>query len=231
MANTEFSGFPVDTLSFLSELKENNDRDWFQERKDRYEASVREPALAFISAMQTPLKRVSTHMEAVAKKSGGSLMRIYRDTRFSKDKTPYKTNIGIQFRHEAGFDVHCPGCYVHIEPEEVFVGVGIWRPDKDSLLAIREQIAAEPAAWKRVCNAKKFAEHFELTGDSLKRPPTGFDKEHPLIEDLKRKDFIGISSLPPTAINSPDFINEVVTRLKAGTPLMRFLCNALDLPY
>ncbi|WP_013626781.1 DUF2461 domain-containing protein [Rubinisphaera brasiliensis] len=231
MAVADFSGFPADTIPFLTELRENNEREWFQERKERYEASVREPALAFITAMQGPLKKVSRHLEATPKKVGGSLMRIYRDTRFGADKTPYKTNIGIQFRHEAGFDVHCPGCYLHIEPGEVFLGAGIWRPDRDSLLAIREYIDAEPAAWKRVRNNKKFNERFQLSGDSLKRPPAGFDKEHPLIDDLKRKDFIAITSVKSEAIQSPHFVSEVTEAFKAAGPLMRFLCNALELPY
>lgn len=226
-----FPGFPPDTIKFLSALKKNNEREWFKERKDRYESAFLNPALEFIEAMQKPLNGVSPFLQAVPKKVGGSLMRIYKDTRFSKDKTPYKTNIGIHFRHEAGCNVHAPGCYVHIEPKSCFIGVGIWRPEKEPLALIRESIAEDPKAWKKVRDGKKFRETYELQGDSLKRPPAGFDKEHPMIDDLKRKDFIAVSNLKDDEITKPDFIKTVTARLKAGTPFMRFLCEAMELPY
>jgi len=122
-----FEGFPADTARFLAELARNNNRDWFRANKGRYERSVRGPALAFIEAMAGPLERVSRHIYADPSPSGGSLMRIYRDTRFSPDKTPYKTNIGIQFRHERCDDVHAPGLYFHIDPKECFLACGMWR--------------------------------------------------------------------------------------------------------
>ena len=124
MSSRQFSGFGSDTINFLKQLAENNNRDWFAENKSRYERCVVDPAFQFISSMGNELDSLSSHFEAVPKKQGGSLMRVYRDTRFGKDKTPYKTNIGIQFRHEAGKDVHAPGYYMHIEPDNVFVGVG-----------------------------------------------------------------------------------------------------------
>ncbi len=231
MSGTSFEGFPRDTLKFLRELKKNNRREWFQEHKPRYETAFINPALNFIEAMQKPLNKLSPFLEAVPKKMGGSLMRIYRDTRFAKDKTPYKTNIGIQFRHEAGCNVHAPGCYVHIEPNNVFVGVGIWRPEKEVLRMIRERISQESRAWKKVRDQKKFREAFKLSGESLIRPPAGFDKEHPMIDDIKRKDFIVICSLKPKQIESPDFIQEVITHFKLATPYMRFLCEAIEIPY
>ena len=111
-----FAGFPKDTLRFLADLSKNNDRDWFADNKDRYESAFVEPSLEFIAAMEKPLKKISPFLVAAPKKQSGSLMRIYRDVRFSKNKNPYKTNIGIQFRHEAGKDVHAPGLYVHLAP-------------------------------------------------------------------------------------------------------------------
>ncbi|PIP02194.1 MAG: TIGR02453 family protein, partial [Zetaproteobacteria bacterium CG23_combo_of_CG06-09_8_20_14_all_54_7] len=101
--------FTPATMAYLETLAANNNRDWFQEHKHRYEQDVREPALAFIEAVGARLPAIAPHFTADARKMGGSLMRVYRDSRFSKDKTPYKTNIGIQFRHEAGKDVHAPG--------------------------------------------------------------------------------------------------------------------------
>ncbi|MCH7945702.1 MAG: TIGR02453 family protein, partial [Armatimonadetes bacterium] len=108
-------------LKFLSDLKKNNNRQWFQKNKDRYESDVREPLLKFIEAFEPRLHKISPHFIADARKTGGSLFRIYRDTRFSHDKRPYKTHAGVQFRHERAKDVHAPGFYLHIEPKQVFV--------------------------------------------------------------------------------------------------------------
>lgn len=226
-----FTGFPAATRKFLRQLERNNEREWFRANKARYEAAIVEPALGFIEAMEKPLAGISEHLVVAAQKSGGSLMRIYRDTRFAKDKTPYKTNIGIQFRHAAGKDVHAPGLYVHIEAKSVFVAAGVWHPDSKALLAIREQIAAGPGGWKRVRNAAAFKKHFELSGESLQRPPRGFDAEHPMVEDLKRKDFMGVCQMEPAAIESAEFKRRTVAAFKGATGFVRYLCGALDLPY
>ncbi len=231
MPASSFEGFPRETLKFLSDLNKNNRREWFQQHKTRYESAFLEPALSFIEAMQTPLKKLSPFLEAIPKKTGGSLMRIYRDTRFARDKTPYKKNIGIQFRHEAGCNAHAPGCYLHIEPGNIFIGVGIWRPEKETLRMIREAISKQPKEWKKVCQRKSFREHFELSGDSLIRPPAGFSKEDPMIEEIKRKDFIAISPLQAKQIESPQIVQEITARFKLATPFMRFLCEAIELPY
>ena len=116
MAGSRYATFTPATVKFLAELSDNNNRDWFNENKTRYEEEVLDVALRFIQSMQDPLADFAPHFTAIPKRMGGSLMRVYRDTRFSKDKTPYKTNIGIQFRHVLGKDVHAPGFYVHIEP-------------------------------------------------------------------------------------------------------------------
>ena len=116
-----FSGFGADTRRFLAELEGNNNRDWFQANKHRYDEFVLEPSLEFIAAMGPLLEEISPHFLAIPKRVGGSLMRVYRDTRFGHDKRPYKTNIGIQFRHEMGKDVHAPGYYLHIETASCFL--------------------------------------------------------------------------------------------------------------
>ena len=116
--------FSKSTFKFLDQLAANNNRTWFEENKPRYESLIREPALEFIEAMAPALKMFAPHFRADPRKMGGSLMRVYRDARFSRDKTPYKTNIGIQFRHELGKDVHAPGFYVHISTAECFLAVG-----------------------------------------------------------------------------------------------------------
>jgi len=223
--------FSEGTFTFLRELGANNNRDWFNANKARYESEVREPALALIRAMAPELKRFAPHFVASDKKVGGSLMRVFRDTRFSKNKLPYKTNIGIQFRHETGKDVHAPGFYLHIEAAEVFVGAGIWHPESDTLKKIRDYIDAHPTRWRDAVGDNGFAKAYALAGDSLVRPPKGFDAEHPLIEDIKRKDFIGIAPLMPELILQDDLTGLIGGYFETATPLMRELCRAVGVPY
>ena len=231
MATRRYASFTPATIAFLKKLRANNNREWFKANKDRYEKDVLEVALNFIESMHDPLLEFAPHFTAIPKRQGGSLMRVYRDTRFSKDKTPYKTNIGIQFRHERAKDVHSPGYYVHIDPKEVFLGVGMWRPASDALAAIRGRIVDEPDEWKGASRDPAFTRKFRLGGDTLSRPPRGFDKEHPLIEDLKRKDFIGIAEMSLDDSVQPRFQQKVESAFKAATPFMRFLCKAVDVPF
>lgn len=226
-----FEGFPPQTIPFLKELARNNDRNWFDSNKPRYEQFVREPALAFIAEMAPKLRGISIEFNAIAKKTGGSLMRIYRDTRFSKDKTPYKTNIGIQFRHVMGQDIHAPGFYLHIEPGECFIGAGIWHPEGKVLARIRDFIADNPAAWQAALAHKPFHKNYQLAGESLIRPPKGYAADHPLIEDLKRKDFIALRSFEDNRIESPNFIDFVTRCFTDSTPLVRYLCTAVDVSF
>jgi uncharacterized protein (TIGR02453 family) len=225
------TSFSRELFTFLTDLRANNDREWFKANKDRYEQHVLEPALSFIEAFAPRLEKITPHFRAEARPSGGSLFRIYRDTRFSKDKTPYKTHIGIHFRHERARDVHAPGYYLHIGPGEVFAGGGIWRPDTDATNRIREAIVAESDTWTRATRSGAFAKHLELGGDSLKRVPTGADPEHPLADDLKRKDFFGSARLSESDVVTSGFLDEYARICRAAAPLMRFLCNALELPY
>lgn len=231
MAGNRYTGFDAATLSFLQELAANNDREWFQQNKSRYEEQVLDVALRFIVSMQEPLRSIAPHFVAQATRVGGSLMRVYRDTRFSRNKTPYKTNIGIQFRHERAKDVHSPGYYVHVDPDSVFVGVGMWRPESDALRAIRERIAARPAEWQRVVSDAGFRRRFELGGEKLTRPPRGFDKDHDCIEDIKRKSFIAVQDFAVKDCLGPPFQRKVESAFKAGTPFMQFLCRAVGVRF
>ena len=227
----EFRRFEPTIFQFLEELSDNNNRPWFQENKPRYEREVREPSLAFIRAFGPRLKKISRFFTADDRRVGGSLMRIYRDTRFAKDKTPYKTNVGVQFRHEMGRDVHSPGFYVHIAPGECFLGVGTWHPDGASLRLIRQAIVERPDRWRRATRGKRFRECFALAGDSLKRSPRDFPADHPLIEDLKRKDLIGLCELKKRDVLDAHFLDKVAGSFTAARPLMRFLCEALNVPF
>lgn len=228
MANPYFT---KEGMCFLKNLEINNTRDWFHENKSDYEDLIRTPALNFIDDMENDITHLSPHFLAIAKKVGGSLMRVHRDVRFSKDKSPYKTNIGIQFRHEMGKDVHAPGFYVHVEPDECFVGVGIWRPDSSALGKIRDAIVEKDKSWLLAVNDKNFRKYFDLSGESLKNGPRGYNKDHPLIEDLKRKDFIAISHMSEKSMLGKNFKKEVLKRFTDAEPYMQFLCKALQLRY
>jgi uncharacterized protein (TIGR02453 family) len=228
---TATTSFTPELFAFLADLRANNNRDWFAANKDRYESALLEPALNFVADFAPYLEKISPHIRADPRPSGGSLFRIYRDTRFSKDKTPYKTNVGVHFRHERAKDAHAPGFYLHLAPGEVFAGGGIWHPDTATALRIREAIVADPDGWRRATRTGAFAKTYELGGDSLKRPPAGFDADHPFVDDLKRKDFFGWTRLTEEQATAPGFVAEYARLCRGVSPLMRFLCKALDVPF
>jgi uncharacterized protein (TIGR02453 family) len=231
MARVDRNPFGPGLVRFLEELDDHNDRAWFEANRGRYDTEVREPALAFIAAMARHVEAVSPTLRAEPRKVGGSLMRIHRDVRFSKDKRPYKTNLGIQFRHERGKDVHAPGLYVHVEPGSVFLGAGMWRPDAPSLLAIRRAIVDEPSGWQRVRDAKRFREAWSLSGDALQRTPRGFDADHPMVEDLKRKDHIAVHELRERDVVRGDLIPHVAGLFRRARPYLAWLTEAVGLPF
>lgn len=228
---SQFKGFSIDAIKFLDSLRKNNNRQWFEKNKHNYESLVREPALQFIEAMVEPMQKISPHFLVQAKKTGGSLMRVYRDIRFSKDKTPYKTNIGIQFGHEKGKDVHAPGYYLHIEPNEVFIGAGIWRPDPKTLVNIRKKIANKPNEWTKIVSDKYMSKSFSQAGDRLKRPPRGYDADHPLIDDIKRKDHILVANLDLDFVTKRTLCSNLGKLFQECSPYMNFLCGSLKLKY
>jgi len=223
--------FSQNTFDFLRELENNNNRDWFGANKKRYEEYLVKPAFGFIEGFEPYLKGISCHFDAVAKKVGGSLFRIYKDTRFSKDKTPYKTHIGIHFRHERAKDVHAPGFYLHLSPKECFVGAGIWHPASKELYMIREYLAENFRLWQKILKNKEFAGTFELTGDRLIRPPQGFAKEHPAIEHLKYKDFIAVKHIKPKEALGRNFLANTASVFEKSRYFVKFLSKALNLRF
>jgi len=217
-------------FDFLRELQENNNRDWFQAHKARYETDVKEPLLAMIAAFAEPLRSVSPHLRADPRPVGGSMFRIYKDVRFSKDKSPYKTHAAAQFRHVKGRDVHAPGFYLHLEPGLVFGGAGVKSPDPKSLRKIRDRIVADADGWREATSGHlKRGCHFE--GEALQRAPKGFDPDHPLIEDLKRKEYILIQDFSEQAATRADFLDRYVKFCRDAAPFMAFLTGALKLPW
>lgn len=219
------------TIKFLKELSSNNNREWFADNKQRYEDEVRMPALTYIESMTQPMEKISPFFVVSAKKVGGSLMRVHKDVRFSKDKTPYKTNVGIHFKHARGKDVHAPGFYLHIEPGEIFIAAGIWRPESSTLKNVRTLIDEYPDEWKNLVKKVTAKTGYEFGGTSLKRPPKGIDKEHPLLDDLKRKDFIVAKKLKLNEVCEKDFSKNSAKLFKVASPLVNFVCDADDLSF
>jgi uncharacterized protein (TIGR02453 family) len=214
-----------DLFRFLGELARHNDRDWFNAHKEEYVTHVRDPLLAFVLAIGPKLRAISPHIVADPRPAGGSLLRIHRDTRFSRDKKPYKTNAALVFRLGAR-NFEAPGYYLHLEPGTVFLGAGLWRPSADGLRAIREAIVEDPRGWRR---AKRSGIAHGQT--ALKRPPRGFDPDHPFVEDLKRTSFTTGVQFSERQACSPRFPALCVQACRRETPLMRFLARAMGVAF
>lgn len=221
-------------FAFLRELEENNEKTWWEKNKDRYIETVREPALDFIADFGERLGEISSHFTADTRTNGGSLMRPYRDVRFSKDKTPYKTNVGIQFRHEMGKDVHAPGFYVHLEPAQNFTGVGMWHPETKVARTIRQAINDDPRGWAEVAHTSEFSDEWSLGDhdeDRLKRVPSDLDAAHPHSDDLRLKSFIAGARITQKTVTSSSFSDELLALFRRAAPFTRFLCEAIEVPF
>jgi len=219
MRDTTF--FRPELFDFLRQLKRHNNRDWFARNKQRYEEVVRDPALLFISSFGPHLHQLNPHFVADPRPARGSLFRIYRDTRFSPDKRPYKTHIGIHFSHVSGKAAHAPVFYMHLEPDNCFAAAGVWHPDNSALTKIRTAIVARPEPWAKI------RRKLEMDGDSLKRPPRGFDANHPFVEDLKRKDFVTTVAFTEAKICGPKFLHDFTAACRTMLPLVEFTTRAL----
>jgi len=216
---------------FLRDLEANNNRDWFNEHKQTYLLAVREPLLQLIADFGPLLSAISPHFLAIPKANGGSLFRIYRDVRFSKNKDPYKTHAGIHFRHAAGKNAHAPGFYLHIKPGSVFIAMGLWQPEMAVLTNIRHSIAEDPEFWTSIITEEDFASTFKLEGESLKRPPKGFDADHRLIDEIKRKDFVGVCRITEKDALAQDFMFNLAETWGKSRRFMEFLTVAADQPF
>lgn len=223
--------FSKKTFAFLRALGRNNNRPWFHDHAADYERHVREPFLGLIADLQAPLTKISTHFLADPRKTGGSLFRIYRDTRFANDKTPYKTWAGGRLFHERRREMTAPSFYLHIAPKDCFAGGGIWQPEPPTVKRIRDFLVDNPAAWKRATQSKAFREHFTFWGESLSRPPRGYDAQHELIDDLKRKSFAAGEEFNEALACSRELLPTVVGTFKRLAPMIDYLCASLDLEF
>jgi uncharacterized protein (TIGR02453 family) len=242
-ANSEPYFTPA-AFQFLRGLARNNRRDWFHPRKPQYGEHLKAPSLRLITDLAAPLQAISSQLVADPRPVGGSLFRIYRDTRFSANKAPYKTHIGMTFFHAAtqrgarGLAgnaamgrLDAPVLYLHLEPNACFTGGGIWHPQAPTLKRIRDFMIDNPRSWRKLTTAKAFTRHFALTGDSLSRPPRGYKVDHALIEDLKRKDFVASAALSDADVLGPDLRKLLLQRFRLMHPLLEWLCMALDLEF
>lgn len=222
-----FSGFPREGIRFLRTLKRNNTREWFNEHKHEYEEHVKLPMQSLIVSLRPHFDRFAPEIEATPKRS---LFRIYRDTRFSRDKTPYKTHAAAHFvlRGTAKGLVGC-GYYVHIEPGECFIGGGIYMPDGPQLKMIRSAISKNGTVFRNIIGRKDFVRRYgAIQGDTLTRMPKGFDENDPMAEWMKLKQFFVGTSIPERSCLVPSFLKTVVACFETAAPFVRFLNDARE---
>jgi uncharacterized protein (TIGR02453 family) len=216
--------FPQAGLNFLKSLKRNNNREWFQEHRLTYDESVKLPMLQLIDALSKEFADFAPEIQA----SPRSLFRIYRDTRFSKDKTPFKTHVAASFSVK-GFDRHeGAGFYFHIAPTELWIGGGIYRPPADELRTVRDHIAAHHDRLAKIVEAREFKKLFgTLQGEQSSRMPRGYSADHPAQHYLRFKDVLAARELQPADSTKPKFFEILVESFRGMHPLVRFLNEPL----
>jgi uncharacterized protein (TIGR02453 family) len=217
--------FTPELFRFLARLKRNNNREWFLRHKDEYENWVRQPALRFIEDFAVPLRELSAYLVADARPSRGSLFRIYRDTRFSNDKRPYKTHVAMRFSHR-GKDVHSPGFYLHLEADGCFAASGLWHPEPATLLRVRTAMVERADEWRAVRKLLNWDD-----ASKLSRPPRGFGSDHEFVEDLKLRDLGTAVEFTDKQVCSPKFMMIFTAACRQMSPLAAFLSSAVGLSF
>ena len=213
--------FPPETLRFLRALKRNNRREWFEAHRGDYETYVRQPMTVIVERLAVDLRAFAPELVATPKVS---MYRIYRDTRFSGDKRPYKTHIAAVFPTRGLLKHEGAGTYFHVSADEVWIGGGMYSPQPPQLFAVREHIAAHSKQFRAIVESPRFRKHLgELGGEKLSRVPRGFSKDHPAAEYLKFKHFVAGADLPASIATSPTFYKTVLTVFREVVPLARFL--------
>lgn len=224
--------FSQQSLAFLRQLAANNQREWFQAHKHDYQQHVREPFQQLLADLMQPLAAISPHFRADPTPVGGSLFRIYRDTRYSGDKSPYKPWQGAQLFHERRRQVSAPAFYLHLQPDASFIGAGLWHPPTDIQRRIRQFIFENPESWARAAHAPALRENFQIySEDMLKRPPAGFPADFRFIDDLRQRNFVFSRALDDAQMTSPQLLERIVQNLELLAPFMDYLCAALDLEF
>jgi uncharacterized protein (TIGR02453 family) len=218
-------GFTPATLAFLRALKRNNDREWFKARRERYERDVREPMIAVIERLAVDFKKFAPELVASPKVS---LYRIYRDTRFSADKTPLKTNVAASFPWRGLHRHQGAGLYFEVAPSWVWIGGGMYAPEPAQLVKVREHIAETFPEIRTLASGRAFVTRFgSLDGQKLTRVPRGYPADHPAADFLRHKQFLAGRELPAEFATRDDFYPELLATFKAAVPLVRFLNEPL----
>lgn len=219
-------------FDFLRDLALNNNRDWFMANRARYEADVRDPVVAFITDVGPGLRDISPHVVADPKLVGGSMYRINRDTRFSSNKSPYRTSVEMSFGHdEVDRNVPAPGHFLRLSNGGAWLAGGLYRADGTTLNRVRDAIVADAAGWRRITTKANFAPMFQDRGESLQKPPPGYPADHPFIDDLKRKTFVWYAQFSEPDACAPGFIDRVVAACRTASPFAGFLSSALGLAW
>ncbi len=225
--------FTPAVFRFLHELEDNNNRSWFEANKDRYIRTIREPAKEFILDFAPRLTAISDHYVADPRHNGGSLKRPYRDARRARNKDPYKTHVGFEFRHEMARHLEAPSFSLYLEPGNCWAGVGLFMPDAKVAKRIRDRIHEDPAAWRAATQTKEFLATWDATpGDNevLKRVPKEYeDPEFPL--DVRRKSFVVSTKITQKTVTSASFDDDLAKLYEMAAGLNRFLCHAIGLPF
>ena len=217
--------FTPKTVSFLRSLKRHNDREWFRARRDQYDEHVRAPMVSLIERLAHDFQRFAPELEASPKKS---LYRIYRDTRFSEDKTPLKTQVAASFRRKGLPRGGSAGLYLEVHPQWVWMGGGFYAPETSHLVRIRQHISDTFPAVHRIATAAAFRRTVGvLDGERLTRVPRGFAASHPAAEYLKHRSFLAGREFPPEFATSAEFYPELLRTFKALVPMLRFLNDAV----
>ena len=209
----------------MRSLKRHNDREWFKANRERYETDVRQPMITFVGRMENDLLNFAPELIANPKKS---IYRIYRDTRFSGDKTPYKTHIAAIFPHRDLPKHESGGLYLHVAHDHVFVGGGLYRPTPQQLYCLREHIASHVQDLQEIVTHSNFQKQFgKLQGERLKRAPRGFDLTDPAAAYLKYKQLLAGVQRPASFATSTRFYSSVLRLFKTLAPLIHFINEPL----
>jgi uncharacterized protein (TIGR02453 family) len=220
-----FPGFPPEMVQFLRALKRNNRREWFQPRKHLYEQQVKEPMLELVTALNGDFMKFAPNFVTEPKKA---VFRIYRDTRFSADKTPYKTHVAASFWRRGSDYTGAGGFYFSVSHDQIEVAGGIWHPSPETMLLVRTHIAASYPEMRRILANKKSRKLVgDLQGEELTRAPKGFDPQHPALDLIKKKDWILDVSLDSALATTPKLYREIVDRFRAIAPLIEYLNRPL----
>jgi len=213
--------FPREGLQFLRTLKRNNNREWFQEHKSIYENSLKRPMSELIAALAEDFQKFAPEMVSSPK---ASAYRIYRDTRFSNDKSPYKTHVAAVFPRTGLGKHEGAGFYLHIDPSELLIAGGLYMPLPEDLRSVRQKISDDADSFLKIVTNRQFRRMFgTVTGEKLSRVPRGFRPDHPAAEYLKHKQFLASRTFPCAAATMPSFYGIVLETFRAMLPLIRFL--------